>query len=157
MRHSGGVLMTDNETKIVKAEKKETSGEKDKASKVQIRQVDIAILQAQKEKAAKEKAMKAAKAKQAQASKVQGTQAPAAPARKSPAGVAMPKSTAPVGKAMPKSSAVGKAMPKSAVPQKKADTPQPETAATESTAPVIETVEQAPVTEAPKVDRKSVV
>jgi translation initiation factor IF-2 len=148
--------MTDNETKIVKAEKKETSGEKDKASKVQIRQVDIAILQAQKEKAAKEKAMKAAKAKQAQASKVQGTPTPAAPARKSPAGVAMPKSTAPVGKAMPKSSAVGKAMPKSAVPQKKADTPQPETPATESTAPVIETVEQVPATEAPKAEEKKV-
>ncbi len=148
--------MTDNETKIVKAEKKETSGEKDKASKVQIRQVDIAILQAQKEKAAKEKAIKAAKAKQAQASKAQGTQAPAAPARKSPAGVAMPKSTAPVGKAMPKSSAVGKAMPKSAVPQKKADTPQPETPATESTAPVIETVEQVPATEAPKAEEKKV-
>ena len=149
--------MTDNETKIVKAEKKETSGEKDKASKVQIRQVDIAILQAQKEKAAKEKAMKAAKAKQAQANKAQGTQAqPAAPVRKSPAGVAMPKSTAPAGKAMPKSSAVGKAMPKSAVPQKKSDTPQPELKATEPTAPVIEKVEETIVTEPVKEEEKKV-
>ncbi len=132
--------MTDNETKIVKAEKKETTGENGKASKVQIRQVDIAILQAQKEKAAKEKALKAAKAKQAQTKKTQETQtAPQSTVRKSPVGVAVPKSSTPAGKAMPKSSSVGKAMPKSAVPQKKSDTPQPEVKTAETTAPEVET------------------
>ena len=148
--------MTDNETKIVKAEKKESSEENGKASKVQIRQVDIAILQAQKEKAAKEKALKAAKAKQAQASKAQTAQSPTAPAgRKSPAGVAMPKSASPIGKAMPKSAtAAGKAMPKSAVPQKKADTPQPETKEPETTAPVVEIPEETKAAETPKVEEK---
>ena len=145
--------MTDNETKIVKAEKKEGSGQDTRASKVEIKQVDIAILQAQKEKAAKEKALKAAK----QAQKKTQTTEPAAAAKKTPAGVAMPKKAAPVGKAMPKGTAVGKAMPKSAVPQKKADTPQPETENIESKAPVVEDVKTQPAAEVqPAAEEKHV-
>ena len=144
--------MTDNETKIVKAEKKETAGKDAGASKVQIKQVDIAILQAQREKAAKEKAKKAANAaKQAQNSK-NVAQSTAAPARKSPAGVAMPKNASAIGKPMPKSSSsIGKPMPKSAVPQKKADTPQPEVQETETKAPVIEEIKETKVEEQPAV------
>ena len=79
--------MTDNETKIVKAEKKEDSGKDAGASKVQIKQVDIAILQAQREKAAKEKALKAAKAaKQAETKKTQKTMPQGTAMKKTPAG-----------------------------------------------------------------------
>ena len=147
--------MTDNETKIVKAEKKESAGKDAKASKVQIKQVDIAILQAQKEKAAKEKALKAAKAKQAQSAKTQASAPQGTPVKKTPVGVAMPKSASPVGKPMPKSS-VGKPMPKNAVPQKKAVTPQPETENVETKAPVIEDVVEPVVQEVEKPEEKKI-
>ena len=134
-----------DETKIVKSEARKDQN-KAGASKVQIKQVDIAIIQAQQEKARRD-AVKKAEANQkkasgqASAAPRTGTAMPkgvpvprsAAPAGKpmpkssAPVGKPMPKSTAPVGRPMPKSaSPMGKPMPKSAVPQKKADVPQPE-------------------------------
>ena len=153
--------MTDNETKIVKAEKKEDSGKDAGASKVQIKQVDIAILQAQREKAAKEKALKAAKAaKQAETKKTQKTMPQGTAMKKTPAGVAMPKNPSAIGKPMPKSSTAAlKPMPKSAVPKKKADTPQPEVENIETKAPVIEDVKVPEVKEeiaAPAAEEKKI-
>jgi len=109
------------ETKIVRSESKKDQG-KAGASKVQIKQVDIAIIKAQQEKAKRDAVKKA----EAGVKKTQ-TSASARPAQASPAGKPMPKSAAPVGRPMPKSAApVGKAMPKSAVPT---GTPMPKSAA----------------------------
>ncbi len=143
-----------DETKIVRSEARKDQG-KTGASKVQIKQVDIAIIQAQQEKARRDAVKKAeasqkkaqgqssAAARTGQAPKgvpmprtsapagkpMPKSQAPAGtpmPKTSAPAGTPMPKSAAPIGKPMPKSGAIGKPMPKSAVPQKKADVPQPE-------------------------------
>ena len=109
------------ETKIVRSESKKDQG-KAGASKVQIKQVDIAIIKAQQEKAKRDAVKKA----EAGVKKTQ-TSASVRPAQASPAGKPMPKSAAPVGRPMPKSAApVGKAMPKSAVPT---GTPMPKSAA----------------------------
>ena len=90
--------MTDNETKIVKASKANDSNKDENASKVQIQAVDIAIIQAQKERAAKKKA---AAAKNSE--KKEKTAAGAKP----PVGKPMTKSSAPIGKPMPKNSSAG--------------------------------------------------
>ena len=142
------------ETKVVK---KDTKADQSKtgASKVQIRQVDIAIIQAQREKAMKEGQKKA-----------EASQKKAAPAarkdtvQQAPKGAPVPRSAVPAGKPMPKTpfgtpmpkSPMGKPMPKSAVPQKKADVPQPEKAEAVSDAKITD----APVkTEIPAVQPKA--
>ena len=128
-----------DETKIVNTESKPDQT-KAGASKVQIRQVDIAIIQAQREKARKEgqkraeqsqkKAVPAAR-KDSAAQPPKGSALPRSaapvgrPMPKAPIGTPMPK--APIGTPMPKSP-IGTPMPKSAVPQKKANVPQPEKA-----------------------------
>ncbi len=137
--------MTDNETKIVKATKTNDANKDENASKVQIQAVDIAIIQAQKERAAKKKAA-AVKNSEKKDRPAQGAKAPAG----KPAG----KSAAPIGKPLPRSSSsaaqakgtpAGRSMPKNAVPQKKSDVPQPKTEEPVKTvqpeveAPVIET------------------
>ena len=146
-----------DETKIVKQEVK--SDQKAGASKVQIRQVDIAIIQAQREKAMKEgkKKAEASQKKAAPAARKEtvqqapkGSPVPRSavpvgkPMPKSPIGTPMPKSSAgtavpksPIGTPMPKSP-IGRPMPKSAVPQKKADVPQPEKAEVVSDAKIKE-------------------
>ena len=92
------------ETKIVKASSTKSTKKDEGASKVTIRAVDKAIIEAQ-----------AAKTKKAAAPKK-----PAAPKRtETAAAEKKPAAKAPVGKAMPKASSIGKAMPKNAVPQKK--------------------------------------
>ena len=121
-----------DETKIVRSEAKREQNSTG-ASKVQIKQVDIAIIQAQAEKARREAARKAENAqKKSQASQGQakaaapGAARPASSVRPAaPMGRPMPKNAAPIGKPMPKTPAPGKPMPKSAVPQKKSDVPQP--------------------------------
>ena len=138
--------MPSNETKIVKAApKKDDDGKKVGASKVQIKAVDLAIIEAQKKKKTTKKATtttkKAVEEKEtAKKTKVAETKA------KAPAGTAMPKAKAPVGTPMPKAKAVGTAMPKNAVPQKKATTPQTEED--------IEKIEAALAEEKPKRGRK---
>ena len=154
------------ETKVVKKDTKSDQA-KTGASKVQIRQVDIAIIQAQREKAMKEGQKKA-----------EASQKKAAPAvrketaQQAPKGQPVPRSAVPVGKPMPKSSfgtpmpkspfgtpmpksPIGKPMPKSAVPQKKADVPQPEKAEAPSDAKItdapVKTVTPAVKTETPEV------
>ena len=165
------------ETKIVKKETKSDQA-KAGASKVQIRQVDIAIIQAQREKAMKEgqKKAEASQKKAAPAARKDAVQqAPKGspvprsavpvgrPMPKAPVGTPMPRSAsgtstqkAPLGTPMPKSASsaaapkapFGKPMPKSAVPQKKADVPQPPKAEASSDAKIAE----APVkTEIPAV------
>lgn len=94
------------ETKIVKASGSKSTKKDEGASKVTIRAVDKAIIEAQ-----------AAKAKKATAPKK-----PAAPKKVAETPTAEKKAApakAPIGKAMPKASSIGKAMPKNAVPQKK--------------------------------------
>ena len=94
------------ETKIVKASGSKSTKKDEGASKVTIRAVDKAIIEAQ-----------AAKAKKATAPKK-----PAAPKKAAETPTAEKKTApakAPIGKAMPKASSIGKAMPKNAVPQKK--------------------------------------
>ncbi|MDO5441586.1 MAG: translation initiation factor IF-2 [Bacillota bacterium] len=92
------------ETKIVKADASKASTQDAGASKVQIRAVDKAIIEAQ-----------AAKSKKAAAPKKTAAKKPAETATTT---AKKPVTKVPVGKAMPKS-AMGKAMPKNAVPQKK--------------------------------------
>ncbi|MBQ9826310.1 MAG: translation initiation factor IF-2 [Firmicutes bacterium] len=156
------------ETKIVKKETKSDQA-KTGASKVQIRQVDIAIIQAQREKAMKEgqKKAEASQKKAAPAARKDtvrtapiGSPVPRSavpvgkPMPKAPVGTPMPKAPAgtpmpkpPVGTPMPKSP-IGKPMPKSAVPQKKADVPQP----VKAEAPSDAKIPEAPVkTETPAV------
>ena len=121
-----------DETKIVRSESKREQKDSG-ASKVQIKQVDIAIIQAQAEKARREAARKAENAqKKNQNAQSQTRQAAPGAARPAigtrpaaPIGKPMPRNAAPIGKPMPKSAAPGKPMPKSAVPQKKSDVPQP--------------------------------
>ncbi len=100
------------ETKIVKASGSKSAKKDEGASKVTIRAVDKAIIEAQ-----------AAKAKKAVAPKK-----PAVPKKAVEPTTTEKKVTAtktPVGKAMPKASSIGKAMPKNAVPQKKKIVEQP--------------------------------
>ena len=120
--------MPSNETKIVKAAPKKDDAQKDAgASKVQIKAVDLAIIEAQKKKkaAASKKAATTTK-KAASAEKEPAKKAAIKTEKAAPAGTPMPKAKAPIGTPMPKAKAVGVAMPKSAVPQKKAVTPQTE-------------------------------
>ena len=163
------------ETKIVKKETKSDQA-KTGASKVQIRQVDIAIIQAQREKAMKEgqKKAEASQKKSAPAARKDtvrtapvGSPVPRSavpvgkPMPKTPVGTPMPKAPAgtpmpkpPVGTPMPKSP-IGKPMPKSAVPQKKADVPQPVKAEAPSDAKIpeapVKTGTTAVQTEVPEV------
>ena len=113
-----------DETKIVRSEQKKEQP-KNGASKVQIKQVDIAIIKAQQEKAKK------AAAKKVEASVKKPAAQPAKAGTSSvPKGTPVPRNSAPAGKPMPKNAqALGRPMPKSAVPQKKSDVPQPEKAA----------------------------
>ena len=101
-----------SETKIVKAAARKDSDKEGESSKVQIRAVDKAIIEAQLQR------------KKAAASTTKETKKPAqeAAARTMtpPAGKPMPKSGSGVSRPMP----FGKPMPKNAVPQKKADVPQ---------------------------------
>ena len=150
-----------DETKIVRSETKKDQSNTG-TSKVQIRQVDAAIIEAQKERLRQQAAKKA----EALQKKMQGAAkrdvpvsqpAKGTPLTKSgtipgtprpktavPAGKPMPKSAVPAGKPMPKGAAIGKPMPKSAVPQKKSSVPQPEKAEAVSSA----VKEEAPVTPA---------
>ncbi len=110
-----------NETKIVKAEStKDDADKKAGASKVKIKAVDVAIIEAQQKK-------RAAAAKITAAKKA-ASDAPAEEAKKTAAGPRSRSAAKPlIGTPMPKSSRpAGKAMPKSAVPQKKSEVPQPE-------------------------------
>ncbi len=93
------------ETKIVKASSTKSTKKDEGASKVTIRAVDKAIIEAQ-----------AAKAKKAATPKK-----PATPKKKTDSVTTEKKAVtkAPIGKALPKATAMGKAMPKNAVPQKK--------------------------------------
>ncbi|MCQ2561176.1 MAG: translation initiation factor IF-2 [Clostridia bacterium] len=118
--------MVDTETKVVKAQTKKSANGQDGESKVQIRAVDKAIIEAQQAKKTKSAAPKAEKA------------APAAKPMAAPIGKPMPKA------ASAKASPVGRPMPKNAVPQKKADSVQPKA---EEIAPEIK---EAPVKEEPK-------
>lgn len=120
--------MTDNETKIVKAEKIDNAKKDANASKVKIKAVDIAIIQAQREKAAKEKALQAKKLAEKNASSSGAAKhSTSASKTTAPAGKPMKKNP-PVGTPMPKNNgSIGKAMPKNAVPQKKAASVQPVT------------------------------
>ncbi|MCR4805478.1 MAG: translation initiation factor IF-2 [Clostridia bacterium] len=102
--------MADTETKVVKAQSKKNANTQDhNASKVQIRAVDKAIIEAQQAKRTKSAAASARPAKPAE------TARPLTP----PPGKPVPR-TPSAGKAFP----FGKPMPKNAVPQKKADVPQ---------------------------------
>ncbi|MCQ2553584.1 MAG: translation initiation factor IF-2 [Clostridia bacterium] len=113
--------MPSNETKIVKATpRKDDADVQAGASKVQIKAVDPAILEAQKKKKTTTKKTTATKTTEGEKAVKKET------TKKAPAGTAMPKSKVPAGTPMPKSKVVGTAMPKSAVPQKKAVTPQTE-------------------------------
>jgi len=113
--------MPSNETKIVKAAPKKDDGKENVgASKVQIKAVDLAIIEAQKKKKA------AAAKKPAAPKKAADTVAPKEEKKAIPAATPMPKSKAPAGTPMPKAKPIGQAIPKSAVPQKKAATPQTE-------------------------------
>ena len=139
-----------DETKIVRSEQKKEQS-KNGTSKVQIKQVDIAIIMAQQEKAKKA----AAKKVEASAKKSQPqTAKPAVSAM--PKGTPVPRSTVPAGKPMPRNAqAMGKPMPKSAVPQKKSDVPQPEKAAV---VPAAETVKTPATAAAPaKEEQKTTV
>ncbi|MBQ6670666.1 MAG: translation initiation factor IF-2 [Firmicutes bacterium] len=139
-----------DETKIVRSETKKDQS-KTGTSKVQIRQVDAAIIEAQKERLRQQAARKAEamqKKQQGAAKKDAPVSQPAkgTPLPKSavPAGRPMPKGAVPTGKPMPKGTALGKPMPKSAVPQKKSVVPQPDKAEAASDAVKAE----APVTPA---------
>ena len=121
-----------DETKIVRSETKKDQS-KTGTSKVQIRQVDAAIIEAQKERLRQQAARKVEamqKKQQGAAKKDAPVSQPAkgTPLPKSavPAGRPMPKGAVPTGKPMPKGTALGKPMPKSAVPQKKSVVPQPD-------------------------------
>lgn len=119
--------MPSNETKIVKAAPKKDDVEKQAgASKVQIKAVDLAIIEAQKKKkAAATKKAAAGTAKKTASAEKDAVKKPAVKSESAaPVGTPMPKAKAPIGTPMPKAKAVGVAMPKSAVPQKKAVTPQ---------------------------------
>ena len=94
------------ETKIVKASGAKSTKKDEGASKVTIRAVDKAIIEAQAAKAKKTVAPKKAAA-------------PKKVADTTPNVEKKPVSKAPIGKAMPKANSIGKAMPKNAVPQKK--------------------------------------
>ena len=140
-----------DETKIVRSEQKKEQS-KNSTSKVQIKQVDIAIIKAQQEKA-----------KKAAAKKVEASAKKAAPQTSRPAvssipkGTPVPRSAAPAGKPMPKNAQVmGRPMPKSAVPQKKSDVPQPEKAAEVPAAEKVNTpvAPAAPAYEEPKISVK---
>ncbi len=104
------------ETKIVKASASSKSKKDEGVSKVTIKAVDKAIIEAQ-----------AAKAKKAAAPKKETAKKTTATEKKAPAEkkAASPAAKAPVGKPMPKSG-IGKPMPKNAVPQKKKAVPQEE-------------------------------
>mgnify|MGYP003312120410 CR=1 FL=1 len=139
--------MPSNETKIVKATpKKDDDGKKVGASKVQIKAVDLAIIEAQKKKKTTKKAATTTTKKTAEEKETVKKTKTAETKAKAPAGTAMPKAKAPVGTPMPKAKAVGTAMPKNAVPQKKATTPQTEED--------IEKIEVAAAEEKPKRGRK---
>jgi len=106
-------MPNDKETKIVKGTaKKETSSAGDN-SKVEIRAVDKAIIEAQIQRKKAEAAAKSAP-KRTQQDSQRSFSAP-------PVGKPMPKSSAPVGKPMPKNAVP---VPKNAVPMKKADSVQ---------------------------------
>ncbi len=140
-----------DETKIVRSEQKKEQS-KNGSSKVQIKQVDIAIIRAQQEKAKK------AAAKKVEASVKKSQPQTAKPAVSAmPKGTPVPRSAAPVGKPMPRNAqAIGKPMPKSAVPQKKSDVPQPEKAAVVPAAETVKTPVAAAVktTEEPRTEVK---
>jgi len=140
--------MPSNETKIVKAApKKDDAKEKAGASKVQIKAVDLAIIEAQKKKKAAATKKPAATTKKAEAAPVEEKK-PAA--RTANAGV--PKTRIPAGTPMPKAKAVGTPVPKSAVPQKKAATPQNEDEIKEKleAAEVVKPAEEKPVADIPE-------
>ena len=140
-----------DETKIVRSEQKKEQS-KNGSSKVQIKQVDIAIIMAQQEKAKK------AAAKKVEASAKKSQTQTAKPAVSAiPKGTPVPRSTMPAGKPMPRNAqAMGKPMPKSAVPQKKSDVPQPEKAAVVPAAEAVKTpvAAAAPIVEEPKTGVK---
>ena len=160
-----------DETKIVRSEPKKDQS-KTGSSKVQIRQVDAAIIEAQKERLRQQAAKKAEALQKKQqgalkkdvpvSQPAKGTPLtksgtiPGTPLPKSavPAGKPMPKSSVPAGKPMPKGAAIGKPMPKSAVPQKKSVVPQPEKAE----AVHAEVKEESPVTPAaPEIKKPAAV
>ncbi len=119
--------MPSNETKIVKAAPKKDDAQKEAgASKVQIKAVDLAIIEAQKKKKAAASKKTAGTTKKAAAEKDPAKKTAVKTEKAAPAGAPVTKAKAPVGTPMPKAKAVGVAMPKSAVPQKKAVTPQTE-------------------------------
>lgn len=109
--------MPSNETKIVKATpKKDDVDKKAGASKVQIKAVDLAIIEAQKKKKAK-KTTTATK-------KTVDTDATVKKAKTTETKTKTTTKKAPIGTPMPKAKPIGTAMPKNAVPQKKSTTPQ---------------------------------
>ena len=120
--------MPSNETIIVKAApKKDDAKEKAAASKVQIKAVDMAIIEAQKKKkAAAKKQAAPKKSAETDAAKDDAEKKTSAAKKSAPVGTAMPKSKTAMGTPMPKAKPIGQAIPKSAVPQKKAVTPQTE-------------------------------
>jgi len=149
--------MPSKETKIVKATpKKEDTDKNVGASKVQIKAVDLAIIEAQKKKkaTATKKAVTTKKSPEVETVKKAKT-VKTETLTKVPVGTAMPKAKTPIGTPMPKAKAVGVAMPKNAVPQKKAATPQAEELEEKKTVAVEDVVVETPIEVTTTEEKKS--
>lgn len=162
------------ETKIVKAQPRKDSGKDANASKVEIKAVDIAIIEAQKQRAKKAQAAARKPAQPAQTKPAQTqtrTQAAVPPAAKpmpkssssassgpaSPFGKPMPKRVVPQGAVPLRKSEVAQNQKEEAKPEeaaKPAETEEIRVSAPESPAPVQES-EKAPVKEAEKPAQES--
>ena len=132
------------ETKIVKAAPTKGGGKDASSSKVQIRAVDIAIIEAQRQRA---KNAAATAARNKNEGQKQSSSAPPVgrPMPKTVSGAPVTRNDAPSGRPVP----LGKPMPKNAVPRKKSDVQQSaEPEAKTSTEVKLETAETEPTSSA---------